>query len=330
MKATFELSDAKPHPIDGSFAIAPEERRRRIRAADVPWGKPTVSSIRYPSDLCVRKPATEVIVVARGHAPGDIPVPFFDAGVRVGRVAKTVRLTGPRVWLPDGAGVGESGPINVLEIRYEHAFGGSDFTDMNHPVEDARNPVGRGVARHPSALSMKEAPQMEDPKEPIGDIKSKPKPTGLGPIGRSWEPRRKYFGTYSSDWVKTRAPLPPPDFDDRANLSAPAELIAAGYLEGGEEGAITNLSPGGGVITFRLPVFRVVVTFRAKGMETVVVKPKIDTVVIDTLAVPPPMVRPKGQSAWVCPLSIELVARASVSAPRRWGAAEISVEEARK
>lgn len=330
MKATFELTDAKPHPIDGSFAVAPEERRRGIRAADVPWGKPTVSSIRYPSDLCVRKPASEVIVVARAHAPGDVPVPSFDAGVRVGRLSKIVRVTGPRMWLPDGAGVTEPGPINMLEIRYEHAFGGSDFTDMNHPVEDPRNPVGRGVVRHPSLLTKREAPQLEDPKEPIGDIKSKPKPTGLGPIGRSWEPRRRYFGTYSSDWVKTRAPLPPPDFDDRANLSAPAELVAAGYLEGGEEGAITNLSPGGGVISFRLPVFRVMISFRAKGMESVVVKPRIDTVVVDTLAVPPPQVRPKGQSAWVCPLVIELVARASVPAPRRWGAAEISVEEVRK
>lgn len=330
VKATFELAVDPTLATDGTFTVAPRERRRGIRAADVPWGKPEVSSIRYPSDLYVNKPGTEVIVVAVAHAPGGKPVSSFEAGARVGRLSRTVRVTGPRVWVADGSGLTSPGELTSLPMRWEHSFGGFDRTDPDQPVEDAQNPIGTGVARDPASLTNKPAPQVEDPSEPLKDIGSKPKPAGLGPLGRHWEPRRKLWGSYGGDWVEKRAPLPPLDFDDRASFSAPAQLVATPALTGGEEGSLENLTPGGGTINFALPRLDVKITYRARNQEPISFSPSVDTIVLDTVAVPPPTPDRSGRRARACPLAIELVLRASVPAPRRWGAGEVLVTERRK
>ena len=52
VKASFEL-----HPGSAELRVAPPERRRGVRFADVPWGKPEISSILYPADVCVREDA---------------------------------------------------------------------------------------------------------------------------------------------------------------------------------------------------------------------------------------------------------------------------------
>jgi hypothetical protein len=329
VKATFELADGPATGDDGSFTLAPKDRRRGVRGADVPWGKPEVSSIRYPSDLCVHKPGTDVIVVACAYAPESKPVTTFDAAVRIARLTKIVRLVGPRVWLPDG-GLSDPQPMTMLPMRYELAFGGVDMSDPGKIVEEPRNPVGSGVARDPASLAGRAAPQIEDPGEPIKSAGSRPKPAGLGPIGRHWEPRRRLWGTYGGDWVETRAPLPPEDFDERANLFAPEGLVAAPPLAGGEEGGMTNLTLGGGTITFVLPRPRVEITFRKKGKDPQRFTPPIDTLVLDTVAVAPPAPSRTRGRAWVSPLTIEMVVRASVPMVRRAADCEIVVEEKRK
>ncbi len=329
VKATFELARGQPRGDDGSFTIAPKPRRRGVRAADVPWGKPEISSVRYPADLCVRKPGTEVVVVAQAHAPGGLPAPRFDAAVRVGSIGKTVRVTGPRVFLPDDGGVSDPTEIASLVLRYEYAFGGTDASRPDHFAEDPRNPIGRGFAVDPKSLGGKPAPQIEDPAEPIGAPSKRPKPAGLGPLGRHWEPRRGRWGTYGPDWLRRRSPLPPTDFDERANVSAPEGLWAQQPLRGGEEGALTNLTPSGGVVPFRLPTIRLTIGFRIKGRDPIEVSPPLDTVVLDTVLVAPPRLDGSGTAAWASPLTLELVMRASAPAPLKWSSGEIVVEERR-
>ena len=82
VKATFHL----PSLAGGSPELAPKKKQRVIRTKDVPWGKPEISSIAYPADLCLRKPGTDVIFVARAFAPGGKAVPWFDAHVQVGHL----------------------------------------------------------------------------------------------------------------------------------------------------------------------------------------------------------------------------------------------------
>src|SRR5262245_4941272 len=123
-----------------ALVLAPKAAMRGIRGSDVPWGDPEKSSIKYPSDLCIAKPGTDVIVVAAAHAPGGSATPSFDAGVRVGPLKKTIRVFGLRVWEANGAGLSAPRPTTGVEVRYDYAWGGLDISDPEEPVEEPRNP----------------------------------------------------------------------------------------------------------------------------------------------------------------------------------------------
>jgi hypothetical protein len=302
VKATFHL----PSLAGGTPELAPKKLQRGIRTKDVPWGKPEISSVAYPADLCVRKPGTDVVFVARAFAPGGKAVPTFDVHVQVGPLRKTVRVFGLRVWHVGGSGLSPPRPIAQCDMRYDYAWGGFDGSDEAHPVEEARNPVGMGIARDSSALTDKPAPNLEDPMNPIASSKTRPPPAGIGAIGRHWEPRRKYVGTYDKSWLEHRAPLPPDDQDDRFNQCASTGLVAEQPLIGGEQVALLNLIPDGGPTAFPLPRVAVEIEFRVKDREPFFVKPHLDTVLVDLLDVGPTE-----------PIAVELVWRASTKAPRR-------------
>ncbi|MDC3956953.1 DUF2169 domain-containing protein [Polyangium jinanense] len=300
-------------PGEGELELAERSQQRAIRGADVPWGVPEKSSIKYPSDLCITKPGTDVIVVAAAHAPEGKAVPSFDAGVRVGPLEKIVRVFGLRVWEAKGSGLSSPRPTTGIELRYDHAWGGLDTSDLLRPVEEPRNPVGLGIARDPETLTHKPAPFIEDPLHPIRSASTRPPPAGLGALGRHWEPRRRHLGTYDDAWRKQRAPLLPLDHDDQSNLCASPGLTAVPPLRGGEDVALLNLTPGGGTTSFRLPRIRVEVTLKAKDRAPETLVPYIDTVLIDTL-----------ESTGV---TVELVWRAVFRPPRRMKDAEIIVIE---
>ncbi|XYH94170.1 DUF2169 domain-containing protein [Sorangium sp. So ce1128] len=308
VKATF-VQVAGQSELD----LSDRAEQRRIRSADVPWSDPEKSSIKYPADLCIAKPGTDVIVVAAAHAPGGRAAPFFDAGVRLGGLEKTVRIFGLRVWEAKGAGLSEPRPTTGIEVRYDYAWGGLDRSDPSRPMEEPRNPVGMGIARDPATLTHKPAPFIEDPACLIGSVSTRPAPAGLGAIGRHWEPRRRYLGTYDAVWRKTRAPLLPLDHDDRANLCASPGLIATPPLRGGEDVALLNLTPGGGTTRFRLPSIVIEVAMRARGRAPEVLLPDVDTVLVDALA-------PAG-------IVVELVWRAAFQPSRRMKDVEIVVTE---
>jgi hypothetical protein len=311
VKATF----SRP-PGEGALELVPRAERRGIRGQDVPWGDPEKSSIKYPGDLCVAKPGTDVLVVAAAHAPGGKAVPSFDAGVRVGRLEKTIRVFGLRVWGESGTSLSAPRPTSGIEVRYDHAWGGLDASDPEKVVEEPRNPVGTGIARDLASLTHQPGPAIEDPLHPIASVRTRPPPAGLGAIGRHWEPRRGYLGTYDAAWREQRAPLPPLDQDDRANLCASPGLTAVPPLVGGEDAALLNLTPGGGTLSFRLPKVRLAVRLEAKGREPETLRPYLDTILIDTLRVP------DGRD-----VVVELVWRAAFRPPRRMKDAKLVVTE---
>lgn len=300
----------------GTLELAPPRGQRAVRAADLPWGDPEKSSIKYPSDLCIAKPGTDVIVVATARPPGGRAVTTFDAGVRVGPLEKTVRVHGLRVWETSGNGISAPRPTTGIEVRYDYAWGGLDVTDPASPVEEPRNPVGMGIARDHATLTHQPAPFIEDPAEPIGSVRTRPRPGGLGAIGRHWEPRRRFLGTYDATWLEQRAPLLPLDHDDRANLCASPGLTAVPPLAGGDEVTLWNLTRGGGSVAFRLPKIGVTVGLEVKGRPPETLTPYLDTVLIDTMAPVDPH-----------DVLVELVWRASFRPPRRLKDAALSVRE---
>jgi hypothetical protein len=310
VKATFLLSRES-----SALPLAPPELARPIRMADEMWEKPEVESVKYPSDLCCYKPGTDVIGVVTAFAPGGQPVPQFDTYLRVGHLNKAVRVSGLRVWEARGAGVSAPRPIAALDLRYDFAFGGRDDSDPARFVEEAQNPVGRGVARDAASLTHALAPQLEDPGDPVRSASQRPVPASYGAIGRSYAPRRAWTGTYDGNWKEFRAPLPPSDEDDRFHQAASPALIATPPLAGGEACALLNLMPDG-PMQFVLPRVRVEVVFDVRGRQPERLVPHLDTVLIDTWNVGPEK-----------PPVLELVWRASIKAPRKMRDARIVVSE---
>ncbi len=313
VKATFEQEP------DGSFEAAPPDGVRGVRMADVPWGKPEVPSIAYPADLCLRKPGTDVIVVAKAYPPAGKAVTSFDVLVQVGPLKKALRIFGPRVWTQGGAGLTRPGPAIETEMRYDYSFGGVDDSDPAALLEEPRNPVGAGMVRDGNALTHKTAPSIEDIEVLISSFRTRPPPANIGPVGRSYEPRRRYAGTYDKTWIEARAPLPPDDFDDRFNNCASPGMTLATPLQGGEEVALMGLVPGGGGLKFTLPKVPLEITFEIKGKEPIVVRPPMDTLLIDLLEPSPDK-----------PIAFEMMWRASVRPPRKMKDMRVIVRERKK
>ena len=311
VKASFEMTDPAA-PLE----LAPPERTRGIRMADIPWGEPEISSIAYPADVCLRKPGTDVIVVGRGYAPGGKAVPSFDVRVEAGPLSKSLKIFGNRVWQMGGAGLSAPAPIAEIDLRYDYAWGGFDDSDPDDVVEEARNPVGMGKVRDGSALTDQPAPNIEDPGDLIMTHRTSPPPAGIGPTGRHWQPRRGFCGTYDDAWKETRAPMLPEDFDDRANFCASPGLYTGTPFTGGEEVRIMNMLPGGGALALLLPKIEVLIEFRIAGEQSVLMRPFVDTVLIDLLL-----------TSATKPPAVELVWRAEVPAPRRMNDSQIIVTE---
>ena len=309
VKATFELQGSE-------VELAPPERTRGVRFADFPWEKEKPESIAYPADVHLGKPGTDVLFVAKACAPGGKPAPSFDVRVQVGPLRKSLVVFGQRLWVERGTGLSAPAPVTEIEMRYDYAWGGRDDEDPAELLEEPRNPIGMGITRKPTALTHKPTPSIEDPAFPIRSAKTAPPPAGIGPIGRSWLPRRKYAGTYDQTWQEYRAPLLPDDFDVRFNQCASPGLVADSPLAGGEPVRLLNLTPGGGALSFDLPKVVMEMEFRVKGREPVVFTPHLDTVLIDLYGIGPDK-----------PIAIEMVWRAYVRAPRRMKDARVIVRE---
>jgi len=258
----------------------------QIHIADEPWDPdaPESSSIKYPSDLCLRKPTTDVVVVGAAMAPYRAPVRQLDVSIQVGPISKTLRVFGPRAWYKAGLGkmgLTEPQPFQQQNLQWEFAWGGSDYeSDPQHPIEEPRNPNGRGLVRDPDALDGELGPSIEDPAHPIKHHRSRPPPAGVGAIGRHWVPRREYSGTYDDEWIEERMPLLPLDFDDRFNQCAPPDQVCSQLLRGGERVAISNMHDEG-PISFELPKLRFFVGIQVAGQLDEAPAAQLDTVLIE-------------------------------------------------
>jgi hypothetical protein len=104
-------------------------------------------------------------------------------------------------------------------------------------------------------------PNIEDPRQPLNWISDRPRPIGVGPVARHWQPRATYAGTYDDEWKRRRAPLWPTDFNARFFCGAPGPLQASPQLKGGEAVVLHGLHPNG-PIHFLLPTLRMVARSR--------------------------------------------------------------------
>lgn len=271
VKATFDIGE------NGKLTLA-DEQLPPLYAPEY-WGEPGLSSIRYEADLVPPKPGTDVIVNAHAYAPGGKPARSVDVVLKVGKLTKTLRVFGTRVYTKGIGGLGTSKPLpfESKPITYEWAYGGSDLADPDprKQVMDPRNPVGKGVARDAASLINKPAHSVEYPNGNAG----KNGPAGFGAIASYWSPRRELAGTYDAKWVEKRRPLLPVDYDEQFTLNAPTDQRLPKHLQGGEQIALLNMTPDG-LLSLELP--KVYFTFTTKiGSRTEEHRAKLASVVVD-------------------------------------------------
>jgi hypothetical protein len=280
VKATFTIGEQ----------LTPADEQVPVTLASEHHGDPAASSLRAASDVSLTKPGTDVLLVGSAWAPNGRPTWQMDVSLRVGALAKTVRVCGDRVWDSGsgGATVAWVEPFVRMPLVWERAFGGTDHTDKG-PVADRRNPVGAGFRVDGGAkpLAGLPLPNVEDPLAPLTSWKDRPTPAGFAPIAPHWEPRVSYAGTYDDAWQANRAPFLPRDFNPRFFHVAPPGLTAPTYLVGGEPVDVRGATQSG-ALRFALPAVRMRATYhvdsatevRWANLDTVTIEPDEQRVVL--------------------------------------------------
>jgi len=254
--------------------------------ADVPTGEPGLSATLYESDYALRKPRCDVLLNGSAYAPYGRPATRVPVSLTVGSISKSFYVVGDRVWKKGPLSIHPSKPELFLNmpISYDRAFGGSDNTHEKKKKHRAHmfNPIGVGFHTNlkKEAIEGKPLPNTEDPKQPIKEPSGDYRPMAFGVIGRGWEPRYQFAGTYDQDWIDNVFPFLPFDFKDDYYQAAPPDQ-QIGHLQGGETVILKNLTPDG-LTRFQIPRVRVpVVFFRKKG------EPQKTDAVADTLVIEP-------------------------------------------
>jgi hypothetical protein len=163
----------------------------------------------------------------------------------VGPVRKQARIVGNRFWVRGlwGANMSAPEPFTEMPLVWERASGGWDrsHVDPEFHTCDKRNPFGVGFQRDfgPTQDQIP-LPNIEDVNDPVTTLGRRTKPCGFGFINPDWEPRASYAGTYDKDWIETKMPLLPDDFDLRFFNAASPGLITSGYLAGNEQVFVRN------------------------------------------------------------------------------------------
>jgi hypothetical protein len=272
VKATFVLTGAEPQ-------LAP--RQAPLLAADVFYGDPAQTSLRALGEFGLPKPATDVLLIGQALAArADTRV--LDVALRVGLVHKTVRVFGERRWEKGASGWQPSfpEPFDAIPLRWELAFGGRAAEPVDASEYEPRNPVGRGfVGRRDTVIADRPLPNLEDPRQLLRAPFDRPAPACFAPIAPTWVPRRDYAGTYDAAWQRERAPYLPRDFDPRYFQGAPVDLIAPGYLSGGEPVEVIGCTLGE-PLRFALPRCTLGFEFDFDGSR-LPIEPRLEMVLLE-------------------------------------------------
>lgn len=274
VRATFSLM--------GNDELVIAETQEDVCLSPVYFSEPGQSSLRYDTDMVRTKSGTDVILNACAHAPGGRRASFVDVFASVGPMSKQIHVVGDRIWEKHPWSLVPSDPVPfiTMPIRYERAWGGHL---AEKDVLDPFNPVGVGRSLRPGSP----VPNCEHPDSPIRSQHYKGVPAGFGAIPGHWQPRVRLAGTYDQAWRQKRQPLAPVDFNEEYFRCAPDDQQIRGFLSGGEEVILRNLTPEG-FVRFRLPRIRIGFTTYIDGgtvhqrgeLYSVIIEPEARQVVL--------------------------------------------------
>ncbi|MEM9496432.1 MAG: DUF2169 domain-containing protein [Pseudomonadota bacterium] len=250
-KATYGFPD---HPDDVP-QLCPQQMP--LVMADEYTGEPGASAPLWETDFAFRKARCDVVVNGAAYAPGGKPTQQVQVGVKVGAIAKTFNVLGPRSWQVVGPAITATHPaaFTKIPLSYNVAFGGIcdlDPDDEFHHGYEA-NPAGQGfgTVKNQSRLSGTPLPLTEELGAPVTSPYEDYRPMAFGPISRADPVRRTYGGTYDQAWQDDVFPFLPADFDERYfQHVGPDQQIEP--PRGGTQVVLVNLTPRGKE-AFRLP-----------------------------------------------------------------------------
>jgi hypothetical protein len=278
VKGTFRI------PAEQGARLLLHEEQMPLVMSDVFFGKPGLSAPKYEVDFAPRKLRCDVLLNGQAYAPGGRPCERVTVGLSVGNWSKSFDVVGDRMWYMSGVpSVTRPKPFTTMAVTYDSAFGGVDLRheDPRQHAAFIQNPSGRGFHKHLAAKWLEGSPLPNT--EESGIFVSKPdgyyRPMAFGPLGRHWEPRYRYAGTYDQEWLDSTFPFLPRDFDDQYYQAAPLDQQLA--LPVGEQRVtIVNLSSNGRQ-DFILPHFEAPICVFPKRAHHECQKALADTVIIE-------------------------------------------------
>lgn len=234
----------------------------------------TYAALRQPSSLAPYKPKTDLLVEATSYAPSGKPQPSWTAGVQAGPIDKRFTVTGPRRWERrlGVARLSEIEPIASLDVRYEHAYGGS--------AADGRicreNPRGVGLPGDPAERETPCPQLLPEGNDPPTFRRELPV-QALGPVAPNWAPRIDRCGTLDETWQRTVAPYLPADFDFAFYNVAPPGLTFPGFARGDEVIRLHHLTRDG-ELTFGLPDIQLILLIHLDDGRVIPGPVQLDTI----------------------------------------------------
>ncbi len=247
--------------VKGTFDIAPKgkleiaEEQVEVYSSSEYRNAEDNSSIVYYNDLEAQvKERTDVLINGYAYAPDGNSVKETPVAIIIGKWSKQLRIIGNRYWDRILGIMVTTDPdrFEKIPIIYENAFGGMEEY-KNRLFYFIDNPVGTGYAKKRSGRVGQALPNVEYP----GQKTKKGRPyknrvAGFGPICGHWSPRIQFAGTYDEEWKQNTFPLYPADFNPLFYQCAPQDQQVSGLI-GGETVQLINLTPGSGLLEFKLP-----------------------------------------------------------------------------
>ncbi len=278
VKGTFGI------PVSGDEPRLLDEQAKLVEA-DAFTGEPGFSAPLYESDYAPHKPKCDVLLNGSAYAPGGKPAERVTVSLRVGPMRKSFDVVGNRAWKRGifGATATFPEPFAVMPFSYDKAFGGAggapEIPSRRRTV--LANHAGVGFHDRPTDPSIdgQPLPNTEETGRPVTDPRGDYRPMAFGPIGRAWQPRPKYAGTYDENWRNKVFPFLPADFDERYYQAAPDDQQTP-FPNGGEEVELLNLTPEGRTV-FRLPTLNIPVEFGRLEGEPETIAALLDTILLE-------------------------------------------------
>lgn len=243
VKATYDLH------TDGTLTLA--ERQEPVSTHPEYFGEPGRSTLKRDAEIVFAHRGTAVMVNGSACVPDGESACELDVGISVGPVQRVLRVFGTRRWEAGflGLRMSEPEPFSRWPLRYEFAYGG---VSAQQGEGFAANPIGIGFFANRDEARDGKLPNIEDPDCVIKSWKDRPAPVGMNAIPPLWPARACFSGTTDEQWIMTRAPLVPEDFDIAFFNAASPGMTTAVPLRGGEQVTLTNLTPSARMV-FRLP-----------------------------------------------------------------------------